>query len=265
MFKEIFFTLIALCGIDAETSMKSDNKTQVITEMKADTKMQDIMELVRLSILQQDQMDAMLPSLAQQAVTSAKNNMDVKKIIADAKEKLLSEAYLKKFAEPFDKIFTHDEVQLLLIFYKTDAVKKLFKTGTETFSPVYTAMQEIITDIVKPPLLEDNIFTVTALNFQKEVKEFKGSVLVKVYSMMCEPCQAVTPIFSELSTELGGKVKFCKLDLTCELQLMEELEIASVPTILFIKDGKIIDRHSGLISKEDLRNKVIESGIASGG
>ena len=83
--------------------------------------------------------------------------------------------------------------------------------------------------------------------------------------MMCEPCQAVTPIFSELSNELGDKVKFCKLDLTCEQQLSEELKVASLPTILFIKDGKIIDRHVGLISKEDLRNKVVGSGIASGG
>ncbi|KAG6558582.1 hypothetical protein RHOW815_001428 [Candidatus Rhabdochlamydia sp. W815] len=169
--------------------MKTDTNVQNITEMKTDTKMQDAMELVRLSVLQQDQMDAMLPSLAQQTITSAKNNMDVKKVVANTKEKLLSKAYLKRFAEPFNKIFTYDEIQLLLSFYRTDAVKKLFKTGSETFLPVYTAMQEIIADIVKPPLLEDNIATVTALNFQKEVKEFKGNILLKVYSMMCGPCQ----------------------------------------------------------------------------
>lgn len=233
--------------------------------MEKDTKIQDTMELVRLSILQQEQLDAMLTPLVQQAVTSAKNNMDVKVVAANAKEKILSEAYLKKFAESFDKIFTHDEIQLLLSFYKTDAVKKLFKTGSETFLPVYTAMQEIIADIVNPPLVEDKVITVSALNFQKEVKEFKGNVLVKVYSMLCGPCQVVTPIFSELSTELGDKVKFCKIDLNSEPKLLEGFEVTSVPTILFIKDGKIIDRHSGLISKEDLKNKVIESGIASGG
>jgi thioredoxin 1 len=264
MFKEIFFTLIAVGSINAGTEMKTDTKMQKITETKTDTKLQDTMELVRLSVLQEDQMNAMLPPLVQQAVTSAKNNMDVKKVISDTKDKLLSEAYLKRFAESFNKIFTHDEIQLLISFYKTDAVKKLFKTGSETFLPVYTTIQEIIADIVKPPLLEDSIATVTGLNFQKEVKEFKGSVLLKVYSMMCEPCQAVTPIFSELSTELGSKIKFCKLDLTCEAQLSEELEVASVPTILFIKDGKIIDRHIGLISKEELRDKVVGSGIASG-
>lgn len=263
MFKEIFFTLLAVGNINVRTEMNTDTKLQNITETKADTKMQDAMELVRLSILQQDQINAMLPSLAQQTINAAKNNMDVKKVVADTKEKLLSEAYLKRFAEPFNKIFTHDEIQLLISFYRADAVKKLFKTGAETFLPVYTAMQEIIADIVRSPLLEDNITTITALNFQEEVREFKGNILLKVYSMMCEPCQTVAPIFSELSTELGDKIKFCKLDLTCEQQLSKELNVASLPTILFIKDGKIIDRHIGLISKEDLKNKVVERGIAS--
>lgn len=263
MFKELFFTLIALCGIDEETSTKIDTKLQDIIEVKTDMKIQDIIELIRLAVLQEDQMDIMLTPLAQQAITSAKNDMDVKKVVSDAKEKILSKAYLKRFVESFDKIFTHDEIQLLLSYYKADAVKKLFKTGTETFLPVYAGMQEVILDIVKPPLLEGNVIPVTASNFQKEVKEFKGSVLLKVYSMMCGPCQVVTPIFSELSTELGNKVKFCKIDLSFELELLKELEVTSVPTILFIKDGKIIDRHSGLISKEDLRNKVVGSGIVS--
>lgn len=262
MFKEIFFTLIAVCGVDAGTG--TDIKIQNVTEMKTDAKMQDTMELIRLTVVQEEQMDMMLTSMAQQLITSAKKDMDVKKVVADAKEQLLSEAYLRKFAEPFDKIFTHDEIQLLISFYKAEAVKKMFKTSSETYLPVYKTMQEIITDIVQPALL-DNVATVTALNFQKEVKEFKGSVLLEVYSIMCGPCQVVAPIFSELSTELGDKVKFCKIDLMGEPKLLEELEVTSVPTILFIKDGKIIDRHTGLISKEELRNKVVGSGIASEG
>ncbi|MGL5264201.1 MAG: thioredoxin family protein [Candidatus Rhabdochlamydia sp.] len=264
MFKELFFTLIALGGIDAETSTKIDTKIQNIIEVKKDTKTQDIIELIRLAVLQEEQLDIMLTPLAQQAITSAKNDMDIKKVVADAKEKILSEAYLKRFVGSFDKIFTDDEIQVLLSYYKAEAVKKLFKTGTETLLPVYAGIQEVIADIVKPPLLEGNVVPVTASNFQKEVKEFKGSVLVKVYSMMCGPCQVVTPIFSELSTELGNKVKFCQIDLSFELELLKELEVTSVPTILFIKDGKIIDRHAGLISKEDLRNKVVGSGIISG-
>lgn len=264
MFKEIFFALIALCGIDAETEVKTDIKIQDIIEVKTDTKMQDIIELIRLAILQEEQLDIMLTPIAQQAITFAKNDMDTKQVVADAKKKILSEAYLKKFAEPFDKIFTYDEIQVLLNFYKADAVKKFFKTGTETFLPIYAGMQEIIAEIVKSPVLEGNVISVTASNFEKEVKEFKGSVLLEVYSIMCGPCQVVTPIFYELSTELGNKVKFCKIDLSFELELLKKLEVTAVPTILFIKDGKIIDRHAGLISKEDLRNKVVGSGIASG-
>lgn len=260
MFRGIFFTLIALYGIDAEAG--TDTKVQDIIERKTDIKMQDTMELMRLAVLQEEALDIMLTPLAQQAITSAKNDMDVQKVVIDAKEKILSETYLKKFAESFDKIFTHDEIQLLLRFYRADAVKKLSRTGAETFLPIYTGMQEVITDIVKPPLLEDNVVTITAVNFQKEVKEFAGNILLQVSSMMCEPCQVVKPIFSELSTELGDKIKFCTIDLSFEAELIKELGITSVPTILFMKDGKILDRHAGLISKEELRNKVIKSGIA---
>lgn len=214
MFKEIFFALIALCGINVETEVKTDFKIQDIIEVKTDTKMQDIIELIRLAVLQEEQLDIMLTPLAQQAIT---NDMDTKQVVADAKKKILSEAYLKKFAEPFDKIFTHDEVQVLLNFYKADAVKKFFKTGTETFLPIYAGMQEIIAEIIKSPVLEGNVISVNASNFEKEVKEFQGSVLLEVYSIMCGPCQIVTPIFYELSTELGNTVKFCKIDLSFEL------------------------------------------------
>ncbi|MGL5627057.1 MAG: hypothetical protein ACRDDW_06070 [Candidatus Rhabdochlamydia sp.] len=65
MFKEIFFTLIAVCGVDAEIERKIDAKIQDIIEVKTDTKMQDIVELIHVAILQEEQLDIMLMPLAQ--------------------------------------------------------------------------------------------------------------------------------------------------------------------------------------------------------
>jgi len=65
----------------------------------------------------------------------------------------------------------------------------------------------------------------------------------------------VAPIFSELSTEIDN-VKFLKLNVEKEPELSKELKVRSVPTFLFMKNGRILDRHVGSISKEELRTKI---------
>ncbi len=225
---------------------------------ETDTKTQDIMELVRLSALHPDQLDLMLTQSIQMAASLAKSDIDLEKIIVETKEKLFSDAFLKKVAQPFDKIFTHDEIKLLLNYYKSDAVKKLYKTATETYSPIHVALQEIIADTVKPYSATDKVTSLTQQNYQKELKDFKGNAVLDIYSVFCAPCQSMAPIFSKASNELGENVKFLKLDMSKEPDIAKDFEIHSVPTLLFIKEGKIVDRHIGLIDKSGLTSKIKE-------
>ncbi|MBX7066769.1 MAG: DUF2059 domain-containing protein [Parachlamydiales bacterium] len=219
------------------------------------TKQADIMELIRLSALNPEQVDQMLTQMVQVALASTKTEAESQKAIAEIKEQMLSDDFIKKFIPAFDKNFTHEEIKTLVYFYKNDAVKKLFKTGAETFMPIYAGMNELISKYAQASLPADQVIMITSDNFQKEVKDYKGTVILEAYSITCGPCKAMAPIFSSLSDEISG-VKFCKLDIGTEFQIAQELQIQSVPTILFIKDGKVKDRHIGLVSKDDLKKKI---------
>lgn len=200
---------------------------------EADTEMQDTMELARLFVLQ---MDPMLTNAVQSSIQAAKSEINVDEAISVVKDRMVGEEVLKKAAQSIDKIFTHEEIKLLIGFYESEAVKKMYKDASETFALISMAMLEIINDVIPPFVLVDKVIPLSKLNYQKEVKEFVGSALLEGYSTFCGPCQVMAPIFSELSIELDDRVKFCKLDLSSEFQLAKELEILSVPTIKHAKN-----------------------------
>jgi thioredoxin 1 len=216
-------------------------------------KQKDIVELIRLSSLNPEQLDQVLPQMVQ--LTLGATESDSSKIVAELKEKMLSDEFIKKYVPAFDKNFSHEEIKTLIAYYKEDAVKKLAKVANETILPIYAGVNGLLAQYVKAPA--DSVVSITKNNFQEEVKEFEGSVVLEAYSLSCVPCKALSAIFSALSKEvLGENVKFCKFDIGTEFELAKELKIQSVPTILFIKDGKVIDRQVGLVSKDDLKKKI---------
>lgn len=220
-----------------------------------DKKQEDIVEMIRLSSLNPEQLDQILPQIVQIAFANTECELDSPKIVTELKAKMLSDEFIKKYVPAFDKNFTHSEIQTLIAYYKEDAVKKMAQTASETILPIYAGMNELVAQYLKSPA--DSVVSITAANFQKEVNEFEGSVILEAYSITCAPCKILSSIFSSLSKEmLGEKVKFCKFDAGTEFELAKELRIQSVPTILFIKDGKIIDRQVGLISQDDLKKKI---------
>lgn len=228
------------------------------TEMKEEknAKTQDIMELICLSALHPDQINSMLTQTVEMSISASKSKMNVEEVVAQVKAKMISREFLEQCSQPFDKIFSHDEIKLLLDYYKSEALRKMHKTVSETFVPIYISMQNLVSQIVQTPDGEYRITPITEENYQKEVKEFSGNAILEVYSTFCAPCKTLAPIFSEVSTEFADKIKFLSLNLINESNLAKELEIHSVPTLLFIQDGKVISKHVGLINKSDLTAKI---------
>ena len=87
--------------------------------------------------------------------------------------------------------------------------------------------------------------------FASEIKE--GYVLVDFWATWCPPCRALAPIFTELSQEFAGEVKFVKLDVDRAPKTASLYGIRSIPTLILFKDGKQIEKWIGGRSKEDLR------------
>ena len=94
---------------------------------------------------------------------------------------------------------------------------------------------------------------VTRDNFDSEVLESEGLVLLDFWGPQCKPCLALMPAVDELEKEYVGKIKFGKINATENRMLCAKLRVMGLPTFLFYKDKDEIHRLTGnQISKNDL-------------
>lgn len=84
--------------------------------------------------------------------------------------------------------------------------------------------------------------------FEKEVLESKGTVLVDFWANWCEPCKLTSPILDELRNELK-EVKFVKVDINEESDVLDDYNVTSIPTLMLFKDGELKERLVGFRKK----------------
>ena len=95
------------------------------------------------------------------------------------------------------------------------------------------------------------------INFDDEVLNAKGYVLVDFWSEGCEPCKALMPSVEELAVKYASDVKFCKLDTTKARRLAIKQRVLGLPTILLYKDGERISE----VTKDEATKQNIEKMI----
>ena len=89
-------------------------------------------------------------------------------------------------------------------------------------------------------------------NFNEEVMTSNIPVLIDFWATWCGPCMMLSPIVEEVANELEGKVKVCKVNIDEQEELAAQYGIMVIPTLLIIKDGKVIKKTTGYMSKEEL-------------
>lgn len=94
----------------------------------------------------------------------------------------------------------------------------------------------------------------TASNFEATVNS--GVTVVDFWAPWCGPCRMVAPIIEELAEEYDGKAKICKVNTDDEQDLAVKFGIRSIPTILFLKDGKVVDQMVGAAAKQTFKQKI---------
>jgi len=99
-------------------------------------------------------------------------------------------------------------------------------------------------------------FEFTDSNFGIEAIEKKGVAVVDFWAEWCGPCRMITPIIEELSSEYAGKATIGKVNVDTNPETSQQFGIRSIPTILIIKDGEVVDKHVGVISKPALKDKI---------
>ena len=98
-------------------------------------------------------------------------------------------------------------------------------------------------------------------NFQELVAHSDLPVLVDFWSGGCGPCKVIGPIIDELAGEFEGRALIAKVNAAENPRLSSYFKVKSVPTLMFIKNGQLIERFSGLVPKPNLA-EMIEDLIA---
>ncbi|MFA5750265.1 MAG: thioredoxin [Candidatus Shapirobacteria bacterium] len=88
-------------------------------------------------------------------------------------------------------------------------------------------------------------------DFQKEVLDYKGKVLVDFWATWCGPCQMLGPIIDEIGNEKKGDVKVVKIDVDQAQEISTKYNVSSIPTVILFRDGQIIDTIIGFRQKQD--------------
>lgn len=91
--------------------------------------------------------------------------------------------------------------------------------------------------------------------FQRQVLEASLPVLVDFTAIWCQPCKMLDPVVKQLAAEWGDRVIIFKLDVDDHPQLAMEYQVMGVPTLMLFKQGKPVERISGLQDKDRLKKK----------
>ena len=90
-------------------------------------------------------------------------------------------------------------------------------------------------------------------NFETEVLQAAGPVLVDFYAPWCGPCKMLAPFLEQLAIEFAGKMKFTKLNVDDALALAQHYDITGVPTLMLFRGGNPVDQMVGLASPNLLK------------
>ncbi|MFK8006883.1 MAG: thioredoxin [Saprospiraceae bacterium] len=99
-------------------------------------------------------------------------------------------------------------------------------------------------------------FQFTDDNFQEAAIDNKGVAVVDFWAEWCGPCRMITPIIEELATDFEGKATIGKVNVDHNPTVSTKYGVRSIPTILILKDGEVVDKHVGVTTKQALQDKI---------
>jgi thioredoxin len=100
-------------------------------------------------------------------------------------------------------------------------------------------------------------------NFDETLLATPGLVLVDFWAEWCGPCRAMAPVLEQLAEASQGRVTLMKVNVDDSPALAARYEIRSIPTVLFVKEGAVVDRVIGAVPRAVLQRHIERAGVGS--
>lgn len=95
------------------------------------------------------------------------------------------------------------------------------------------------------------VIEITRDNFEQEVSEYKGTVLLDFWAAWCGPCRMLSPLVDEIAEERKD-IKVGKVNVDDQMELAMTFKVVNIPTLVVIKGGKAVNRSVGAVPKEEI-------------
>ena len=106
--------------------------------------------------------------------------------------------------------------------------------------------------------MEENVIEFNDQNFDSNVLEAGTPVLVDFWAVWCGPCKAIAPVIEEIAGEYEGQVKVGKVDVDQNQNTAMKFGVRSIPTLLVIKDGEVVNQIVGAVPKGNITDILKE-------
>ncbi|MDO4454099.1 MAG: thioredoxin [Eubacteriales bacterium] len=100
-------------------------------------------------------------------------------------------------------------------------------------------------------------YKINKSNFKQEVLEENGTVMIDFFAPWCSPCKMLSPVVDKIAEEYKGSVKVGKVNIDEDPELAQEFGVMSVPTLIVMKDGKVLNRSVGLKSQKEIEKMIL--------
>ncbi|MCB1119220.1 MAG: thioredoxin [Chlamydiia bacterium] len=221
----------------------------------------DVVDLVKSGVLDREETRLQLMRYADQVIKESGKELNLQTVVDEAWKRMQDDRMVMRIGQHYEKSLNAEEIAMLKRHYQSKAAQKekwLYQevegARTEILQEaVHEAVQGGVETTEKKP---SGVVVLTSRNYKKEVEASDRPIVIDAFATWCGPCKRMAPIFEEVSREMSDRVKFAKFDVDAQSSLTKKFSVRVKPTFIFIKNGQVVEKHIGSLSKSKLIHMI---------